>query len=222
MAVSGLEVKVRNKSGKSYNKKLREKGYVPAVIYGKALGSKVVEVDLRQLQSVLHSGRSKVLDVKISDNGETQEINALIKEVQYDPIKRNILHVDFQQVSLTEKLQISVPVVAEGKPAGAAKGGELQQLVWELEIECLPTNIPDALKVDVSNLDIGDTVTAADLELPEGVEITGEKDVVLFRLTTPAVEEAAGPAVGEGEEEAGTEAKTGAEAGTKAGEGEKE
>jgi len=223
MAANELEVKTRDKKSKGYNKELRAKGCVPAVIYGKAVGSEVIEVDARKLQAILRfgTGRSKVLDVKINKNGETQKVNALIKDIQYDPIKRDILHVDFQQISLSEKLHTSVPVVPEGKPAGAAKGGELQQLVWELEVECLPTNIPEALKVDVSGLDIGDAIAAGDVELPEGVEMLGEKDRVLFRLTTPVIEEETEPVVeaeGETGPKAGTEAEGEAETGTKAGE----
>lgn len=203
MAENELEVKIRDKKSKGYNKQLREKGYVPAVIYGKALGNRAVKVDVRKLQNILRSGagRSKVLSVKIDKNGKTQKVNALIKEIQYDPIKRDILHVDFHQVSLKEKLHTKVPVFAEGKPAGTAKGGELQQLVWELEVECLPANIPEALKVDVSGLEVGDVVIAADLELPKGVEVIGEKDVALFRLAAPSAVEEAEPAAEEGEGE---------------------
>lgn len=115
----------------------------------------------------------------------------LIKEVQYDPVRGDIIHVDFNEISLTKAIKVNITVVAKGEPAGVKQeGGSLEHNLWEVEIECLPTSIPENIEVDVSGLKLGDAVHVKDLIVPAGVKILNDPEAAVLSVAAPMKEEA--------------------------------
>ncbi|MGB9803958.1 50S ribosomal protein L25/general stress protein Ctc [Desulfofundulus sp.] len=207
---ASLSAQVRTGRGKGYRRRLAAQGKIPAVVYGKAIGSIPVEVELRALKNILarEGGRNALIDLKITGEGQERQDKVLIKELQYDSMRGELIHADFQQVSLTEKITTTVPVELEGEPVGVKQGGILQQQLRELEISCLPADIPEAITMDISGLEIGDTVHVADLPVPPGVRVLNDPEEVVATVVAPAVERVPGE-----EEETGEEKEASPEAG---------
>lgn len=200
-----LEVEIRSEIGKELVKKIRKCGFVPAVVYKAGEVTKSIKVSSRALLGVLHTeaGENVVINLIFSDSKESKNekpartrkgsssSNAktvVIKEIQYHPITDNILHIDFNQISLTEKLTVDVPVGIKGESQGVKAGGVLEHILWELKVECLPTKIPEKIEVDVSDLKIGDFIHVKDLSVPEDVEILSEPDAIVVSVKPPLVE----------------------------------
>ena len=198
-----MVAQVRAGRGKGYRNRLAAQGKIPAVVYGKAVGSLPVEISLRELRKLLGGEvtRSKVLDLKIAGDGWERQEKVLIKEMQHDPLTGRLIHVDFHQISLTEEVTTTVPVELAGEPVGIKKGGILQHQLREVEISCLPTAIPEAITVDVSGLDVGDTIFVRDLVVPEGVKVLADPDEVVATVVEAEAEEVAEE---EGKEEGAT------------------
>ena len=116
-----------------------------------------------------------------SDSGKRSH-TVIIQSISHDPVMDTITHIDFHQISMTEAIHVNVPVKALGEPAGIKKGGVLEHMVWELAVECLPANIPDAITVDVSGMDIGDSIHVADITPPEGIKILESSDTAVFHV----------------------------------------
>ena len=173
-----LKAEIRTELGKGEVKKLRKTGLIPAVCYGEGEKSIHLEVQLHDLHKALSTSRGEnaVINLKIS-GGHIKDRTVIVKEVQYDPIRDNIHHIDFQHISLTEVIKVKVPVHSKGESPGVKEGGVLEHLLWELEIECLPTQIPERIDVDTSKLAIGDSISVKDLVLPPGVKVTPEEEV---------------------------------------------
>lgn len=205
MEASILTVQVRERVGKGAAGRLRRQGLVPGVLYGRDVGNVPVVVNLRELKKLLDKeGERALVKVQLERNGNSKEYMALIREVQRHPIKRDLVHIDFYQVPAGEEISTTVPVVLEGEPVGVKAGGVLQHGVLEVEVECLPADLPEAIFADVSGLDIGDHLTVADLKPPQGVKILSEPTTLIAAVVaTRAVEEEET----EGETE-GTEAET--------------
>lgn len=205
MAGLSLNVDMREGRGKGYANRLYAKGYMPAVVYGKGIGSIPVELSVRDLEAILKTkaGRNSIIDMQIQ-GPEEQKQKVMIKDVEYHPIKRDILHADFVQISMTDKIQITVPLQLVGDAPGTAEGGRLEHLLWEVDIKCLPGGIPDNLTVDVSGLNIGDSINVVDINVPEGVEIMAEEDTVVARVAAPAAVETEEGEEGEAAEESET------------------
>jgi large subunit ribosomal protein L25 len=192
-----LETTIREKAGKEYCKKLRRDGLVPAVLFGKdaqSLSLQVSEKDFKKAMVV--SGRNVIIELKLPAATENSPL-AMVSEVQRDPLGLRILHVDFHRISLDTKVTATVPVHLHGEPKGLKRGGILEHLTWTIEIETLPLSIPDHIAVDVSDLDIDDSIAIKDLKLAEGIEILEEPDEIVAIVHAPRVLEAA-----EGETEA--------------------
>ncbi|MGO0123164.1 50S ribosomal protein L25 [Desulfothermobacter acidiphilus] len=183
-----LVVQARSRRGKGYRLKLAAEGKIPAVVYGKSLGNVPVEVNLKELRKLLGGEvvRGKLVDLKIIGDGWEREEKAIINEVQQDPLTDEPIHVDFHQVSLTEEATATVPVELVGEPAGVKQGGILEQHLWEVEVACLPTALPEAIRVDVSALGVGDTLFVHDLPVPPGVRLLLEPGEVVASVTAPA------------------------------------
>jgi large subunit ribosomal protein L25 len=207
-----LTASPREAQGKA-SRKLRPLGKVPAIVYGQGKPAQAVAVDAHELDRLLaHAGRTHLLDLVIdgvgSKKGETKKV--LIKEVQMSPRRNTPVHVDFHAVSLREKVQVEVPLAFVGEsPAVKAGLGDLIPIVHTLTVECLPTNIPEAVEVSIEALEEADqTLRIGDLTLPHGVEVIGDPDEAVVRIAPPRVvseevEEAAeGEAAPEGEGEA--------------------
>lgn len=224
---SKLNATVRKETGKGVARRLREKGMLPAVVYGHKTASIPLTIDLKQLKHLTTGEKSehKLFDLSIEGNGGPIEKIVMIKELQINPVKRHYLHVDFFEVAMDEELTIPILIKLTGEAAGVKIGGVLQQVRRELEIRCLPSQIPDSLEIDVTPLNIGDSIHLKDVQLPPGVRILEDVDLTIATVLAPTIEkEVAEVAPEAAEEKAAAEAgeeKKGEEE-KKAAEGDKE
>ncbi len=188
-----LSAEHRTEAGKGIARSLRRQGYMPAVIYraGKATPIKLKKQDIVNfLNSTM--GEQVMLNLRFSD-GNTRL--ALLKDYQVDPVKGELLHTDFYEVSLKEKVRVTVSIVLTGEPVGVKKeGGILQQAHSELEIECLPDVIPSHLEIDVSGLKVGHSLHVSDLSLQEGIKVFDNPEEVIATVIAPTMEVEAVPA----------------------------
>lgn len=172
-----LEAETRDGRGKGVARKLRAKGFVPGVYYdnkGENLPLCVKTLSFEKVYSKAH--KTKIVDLKVK-KGQDEEIkHALIWDVQRDPVKNNVLHVDFLGVDLTKEVYVEVPVVPVGKAKGVEKGGLLNVYRETIPIVCLPTSIPEKIEIDVTELDINDSIHVMDVKLPEGVKLDQVED----------------------------------------------
>jgi large subunit ribosomal protein L25 len=183
-----LTAKVRGELGSRKNKRLRDAGFVPGVIYGHK--EAVVPVTLPKRELVTHlNGGAHLFALAMDGKSE----NVLIKDVQYDHLGIEVLHVDFTRVDLNERVEVTVPLLLKGEPKGEAEGGVLQQIVADLEIECLVTDIPHEIRHNVSEMKLNDVLHVKDLQLPAGVRAMQDPDLIVATVKEIA-EEAAGEA----------------------------
>jgi len=188
MEQAKLVVELRNKKGKEINKKLRREGNIPAVLYSphdeKNTLLKVKKVDLLKLTSTKkHRG---MINLEINEGEKKSDRLAIIKDIQYNLLKKEFVHIDFYGVTLKEKLTVEVGIELVGTPAGVKEGGGILEVgLREIEIECLPSQIPESLKVDISHLKINDHLIAGELELPEGVRLLTEPEVIVAAVHPP-------------------------------------
>lgn len=202
-----LTAEPRTPDGSRGGRRLRRSGSIPGVVYsggGDATTFAVDELDLRRVM-LREGGRTGVIDLSIG--GETQPV--LFKDWQIDPLRGRVLHIDLQGIDLTVEVESMVPLVLVGDAVGVKEGGVLDQTERELLIRALPTNLPDSIEFDVTELDIGDSVAIGEITTPEGVVILGDEENTFASITLPraAVEEE--PEELEGEE--GEEGEEGAE-----------
>jgi large subunit ribosomal protein L25 len=200
-----LEVQPRTDRGKNANRRLRADGKVAGVVYGLDLPPQKVQLERRSIVTMLREGATEnsifLLRMSGSDDHHT-----MIRELQVDPIDRRILHIDFQRIDLKERVTVRVAVELIGVPEGVKnEGGLLDFVTREVEVECLPTEIPDKLALDVSALHVGQHSEARDLVLPEGVTLADEPNRVIVSVAVAKVEEEAAPAEGAVAEGAPTE-----------------
>lgn len=219
MAELKLVAEPRTDSGKGVARKLRAAGRVPAVLYGAGVESTPLSVDSKELFHLLHTGAGANVLVDLVVDG--QEHLAIPRDVQRDHIHGRFIHLDFLAVRRDEKIHISVPVRVVGESAGVKAGGVVEHHLWEVEVECLPTDVPEAIEVDITELEIGMGLRVSDLVAPQGATIltNPEDSVVAVQQPQMAVELEEAEAA-EGEEVEG-EAAEGAEpeAGETEGEG---
>lgn len=201
-----LEVQARTAKNDSYKHDLREKGLIPAIVYGKNVGSISIAVDAKELKNILEeAGSNALISMKIKENGKTKEHKVLVKAVQRDPIRRDLIHADFHQVSLEDKVHATVPIHLTGSAPGVAAGGVLTPLMRRVEVECLATKIPDSITVDISGLDIGEAITVADLVPPPDVKVIEDRHAPV--VTVSAAEKAPAEPEAPAKEEAVAEAR---------------
>ena len=182
-----LSVEVREDTGKGVARSLRRSGLVPAVIYGKSRPSQALTVNPEDLKNKM-SGNA-IFDLLITEEGEEIKETVMIKEVQKDPIKGELLHIDFHHISMDEKITVNVSLNLIGEAPGVREGGVLQQLLREVEIECLPLDIPEALQLDINKLEMGNSMLVNDLEVPENIEIKTPFDEAIVTIVVPTEEE---------------------------------
>ncbi|MCK9571940.1 MAG: 50S ribosomal protein L25 [Candidatus Omnitrophica bacterium] len=197
-----LEAELRKAIGRAGVKDLREKGFVPAVVYSRGKEGISVQVSRGALIKLVHQHRleSTIINIKIKDDKKASGRPCLIKEIQYAPVHEDIIHVDFNEVSLTEAIKVNVPVEVKGIAIGVKQeGGSLEQVLWEIEVECLPTNIPKSIEVDVSALKLGDAIHVKDIVFASSVKPLSDAGSIVLHVTAPMKEEAPVEAV-EGEE----------------------
>jgi len=184
MASANLSANARDNGGKGVARKLRSEGRVPAIVYGHGRDPLALSINTRELEKLLDhiSAESTVIDLDI----DGKPSRTLIREIQRHPFKRQILHVDFQELVAGEKISVSIPIVLMGVPDGVRMdGGMLDQTMRELEIEVDPANIPNHVEVDVTKLTIGSSVHVRDLQLPEGVEVLDDGDASVCVVSAP-------------------------------------
>ena len=191
-----LEAVMRKKeeSGKRFTNKLRKDGFLPAVVYKAGKETMAIMLKARDFNNVLHTsaGGNVIIELNISAEGnKSQTKTVLIKEIQHHPYKDNVLHVDFHQIALDELIKVKVPIATKGEAAGVVQaGGILERIMWEVEIECLPTAIPQKLEIDIAGLEIGHTKTIKDLNVPGGIKVlAGPQQMVVSVSAKKAVEE---------------------------------
>ncbi|MGI6551940.1 MAG: 50S ribosomal protein L25 [Bacillota bacterium] len=204
-----LQAEKRQEVGKGAVGRLRRRGMVPAVLYGADNLNLNLALPLRELNKFLASFGANAL-VKLSVAGD-REYSTLLREVQRDAVKQEVIHLDFMEISMTEKLSTSVPIRITGEAKGVKEGGVIQYLLRELDIECLPADLPEAIMVDVGELGIGEQILVEDLILPEGVTALTEGDTQVVSVVAPRLEEEKGPE--EEEAEVALEEDTGEMAG---------
>jgi large subunit ribosomal protein L25 len=197
-----LDAEIRQELGKAKVKDLREKGFVSGVVYGEGKYSFPIKLSHRQLVRLVHQHRleSKVINLKVKDDAEKKTRACLIKEIQYDPVKGDIIHVDFNEVSLTKAIKVNVPVTTKGESIGVKQeGGSLERILWEIEVECLPTEIPKEIEVDISQLKMGDSIHIKDIQFPSNIKVITDTESIVLSIAAPMKEEVPVEAV-EGEE----------------------
>lgn len=195
-----LEVTLRQESGKSKVKALRRNNIIPSVVYGKKF-SQPLSINKTQFLRAIgsHPAENVLINLKILDEDSSKskkgkEHHVIIKDIQYEPVLDSVLHIDFQEISLAEEITVKVPIVAKGEAIGVKQDdGALEHQLWELEIKCLPRNLPEKIEVDVSNLNIGDNVCVKDLGLPPGITVLQDSEMVVVSVAAPIKEEAPAP-----------------------------
>ncbi|MCK9432754.1 MAG: 50S ribosomal protein L25 [Candidatus Omnitrophica bacterium] len=193
-----LEAEIREGRGRAKAKDLRETGFLPAVVYFHGQEASSVTVSRGALLKLVHQHHLEnvIINLKIKSGDKTTVKPCLVKEIQYDPVSEDIIHVDFSEISLTESIKVNVPVQVKGEAVGVKQdGGSLEYLMWEIEVECLPTNIPQEITVDIAALKIGDAVHIKDIAFPDKVVPVNEPETVVLHVVAPMKEEA--PAEGE-------------------------
>ncbi len=192
MATMKLAAKVREKVGSQASKAVRREGFIPVTLYGHGMKPLSLQIGQKELHTALHTkaGENVVLSLEV-EGVKLKESTCLIKEIQHNPVNERIDHVDLAVISLTEKIDVKVPVVVlHGDDApGVKEGGVLDVVHHEIEVECLPTSIPEKVEIDVRAMKIGDAVHASDLKLPSGVACKLEADEAIVILHPPMKEE---------------------------------
>ncbi len=213
-----LEIRVdaRDKKRKRDAKRLLRSGKIPGILYGPKTEAIALALDKREFSSRVADLEGSHLVRLKSDSSELADKVALVKDMQHHPISGDVIHTDLYEVDLTAKITVNVPLHFIGKAEGVVRGGILQPIVREIEVECLPLDIPAFFDVDVSGLDIGDSVHIEELTMPEGVTAVYESNLALVAVVPPTVEEA--PAAAAAPVEGAEVAPAAVEATTKEGE----
>ncbi|MBS3764382.1 MAG: 50S ribosomal protein L25 [Planctomycetes bacterium] len=190
MDIPTIQAWPREERGTRPCRRLRKRGLIPAVMYGRGEGNVLLTVQQNELEHLL---KEHALILEVEWDGNSQPVQ--IREVQYDALGDNILHTDLGRISLSETVQVSVPVEAHGEPEGVKEGGVLELVMHEIEVECLPVNIPEEIRVEVGPLEIGDDLRIRNVAFPQGVEPVPDPNTVVVTCVPPM------EMVGEEEEE---------------------
>lgn len=181
-----LKAEMRDSKSCSGLNQLRKNGRIPGVLYGLNQQNDLIHVDQAELIQVLrHNGRNGVLDLRLQGNRNEK---VMIAEIQKDDIKGQILHLDLKRVNMNKPIHTQVPIALIGQAEGAKQGGVLQFQLREVEVRCLPTQIPESIPLYVSELNIGESLTIADLDIPSGIEVQHESDEVIVSVAAPRMQ----------------------------------
>lgn len=185
MASAILSAKRRDGRGKGDNRKLRSGGQIPAIVYGRGEETRAVSLDAHELELLFSRVHVENTVIALKIEGERQPIKTLVREVQTHPARGDVLHVDFYQIHAGERVNVQVPIAFVGTAAGVKAGGMLQHTMDEIDIRCSVDNIPERIEVDVTALEIGDSVHVGDLPVPEGVEVLDSADRSVCSVIPP-------------------------------------
>jgi len=193
-----LSARPRSESGRNAVKAVRARGAIPAVIYGGKDEASNLEINKKAIDQLLARavGENILVELEIEDGGKTVNRLSLIQEVQHHPVRGDVIHVDFHAVSMTEEIEAEIVIEPIGEPAGVKTfGGLLQQSIRALHIRCLPQHLPELIQVDVSHLNVGESLHVRDIKLPQGVTAAADAELTAFIVSEPTV--ATEPVAGE-------------------------
>jgi large subunit ribosomal protein L25 len=179
----------RQEHGTRAARRLRRKGLVPAVVYGHKEGTRSLVLSVEEVQNAIRHG-VRVVDLRL----EGKQEKALIKDVQWDHLGKDLLHVDFARVAIDERIVVTVPIELRGTSPGVNAGGILDQPIHSVSVECLAVSIPEAIRVNIGELQIGGAIHVRDLVLPPGVKSMGDPEAIIVHVKQPAAEPEAAPA----------------------------
>ncbi len=219
-----LSAEPRAKYGKGAARKLRARGKVPAILYGRDVESMPLSVEAQEAERLFQNITVENTIVGLDIAGESEPVQTLVREIQVHPFRPTLLHIDFYRVQAGVMLEVAIPVHLNGVPDGVRQhGGVLQQVVHEVPVRCLPSRIPVSLEIDVRGLDLGDSILAADLNLDEDIELLVELDQTVCQVVVPRLVLEEEEPEEEGELEEGLEGDEAAEEGDDSGqEGDRE
>lgn len=189
MEIMNLKANLRETVGNGPSRALRREGKVPAILYGPNTEPVKLTIDKLDLEPIFKSGAVAQKLLKLDIDGADGTTNVMVKEIQKHPVSHNLLHLDFYRVSMDQKIKVMVPVVTTGKCVGVEMGGMLQIIRRELEVFCLPDQIPETITVDITDMDIGDSLHVEDLELEGDVEVPAEVNFTILTILSPKAEE---------------------------------
>ncbi len=179
-------VESRKTKGKGAARRLRQQGHVPGIVYGGGRGATPISFDVARFERLLatsHSGVNTLIE--LSGDAAISGRTVIAKELQREPVRGRITHVDFYEVDLTTKIEVEVPIHLTGTPIGVVNGGVLDQQLRELDLMCLPNAIPDSIEVDVTAMDLGSTLHVSDLKIPEGIDVQSEPELTVATVLIP-------------------------------------
>ncbi len=200
MRTVALSAQIREGTGKGPSRRLRSGGFVPGTFYGYQAEPMIVKVDASELTKILVQGRGETVFIKLgieSDKEKKVEKLSVIKDLQIDTINRKPVHVDFYEIRMDRTLAVDVPVVFTGTSSGVEDGGEMQQLKRDVKVSGLPSDLPESIEIDISQLGIGDSVKVSDLVVEEGIQLLDNDDVAIVAVVPTRVSLAAEVAEGE-------------------------
>lgn len=185
-----LIVQRRETIGSSRTRRLRKTGVIPAIVYGHEVKPMAITIDAKAFVKVLHSKAGEHALVRLRVTGGTPwEKPALVKAVQHDPVYGHVLHVDFHAIALTEKIRVEIPVVLRGEPVGVKEeAGVLEHFLRQVEVECLPTEIPEHIEMNVEAMNIGDTLHVRDLPVPKNAKMMTDPEGAVAAVQAPKEE----------------------------------
>jgi len=197
-----FDVQIRKTTGSAKSRQTRRSNLIPGIVYGGDSKPTTIQADRKAYDRIYlqHAGESLIYHLNLVDEGKKiSDFPAIIKDVQLHPVTDEVIHIDFNRISLDKEIEIKVKVLIKGEAIGVKRdGGTLEHLMWELDIICLPTNIPHHLEADVTNLGVHDSIHVKDLVLPKGVRTKHDPDSVVITVAGSMREETAAPAA-EGE-----------------------
>ncbi len=186
-----LKTTIRTTTGNGPARRLRMSGQIPAVLYGPKTEPVLLSVNKSDLELLFKKGGigQVVLNLVIQKNGETRTMPAMIKELQTHPVSRNFIHIDFYEIEMDQKITAKIPVVTTGIAKGVELGGMLQIIRRELEVECLPLEVPESIEIDISDLDIGDSIHVEKIRLEGEIKFLEDDNYTVVTILAPKLEE---------------------------------
>jgi large subunit ribosomal protein L25 len=198
-----FDVQLRKSTGSARARQVRRLNLIPGIVYGGNAKPTIIQADRKAYDRIYrqHVGESLIYHLNLVDEGKKiSDFPAVIKNVQLHPVTDEVIHIDFNRISLDKEIEIKVKILVKGEPVGVKRdGGTLEHLMWDLDVVCLPTNIPHHLEADVTNLGVHDSIHVKDLVLPQGVHTKHDPESVVITIAGSMREEVAAVTPAEGE-----------------------
>ena len=190
MEILELNAQAREEVGKGTANRLRKSNWIPAIVMRKGKKTSHIKVNDREFLHLMHAGHSENIVVKLlitDEKGELKKRTAIMQDVQHDPVKDDVLHIDFREISLKERVEVPVKIDVKGEAKGVTvEGGVLEHAMWEITVECLPTEIPEHIVVDVTELGMNESIHVKDLVVPEGIVLKADPELAVIACEPPA------------------------------------